>query len=79
MPKVDGKQVLAELKKHDDLRRMTVVILTTSSEEEDVARSYDLGVNSYITKPVDMDQFFHVIQAIEEYWFEIVVLPPRGN
>ncbi len=79
MPKVSGRQVLAEMKKHDALRLLTVVILTTSAQEEDVLRSYDLGVSSYITKPVEMGQFFHVIQAIEEYWFEIVVLPPQGD
>ncbi len=79
MPKLDGKQVLAELKRHDDLRHLTVCMLTTSAQEEDVVRSYDLGVSSYITKPVEMDQFFHMIHTTEEYWFKIVVLPPQGN
>ncbi len=79
MPKVDGKQVLVEMKKHDDLRHLTVIMLTTSAQEEDVLRSYDLGVSSYITKPVRMEQFFRVVQAIEEYWFQIVVLPPTGE
>jgi len=79
MPKLDGKQVLAEIKKHDDLRRLTVCVLTTSAQEEDVLRSYDLGVSSYITKPVETDQFFHMIHTTEEYWFNIVALPPQGN
>ncbi len=79
MPKVSGRQVLAEMKKHDALRLLTVVILTTSAQEEDVLRSYDLGVSSYITKPVEMDQFFRVIQTIGEYWFQIVVSPPKGD
>ena len=77
MPKMDGKQVLEEMKKHDDLRCLTVIVLTTSAQEEDVLRSYDLGVNSYITKPVEMSQFFKVVHAIEEYWFQIVRLPPK--
>jgi len=54
-------------------------MLTTSAQDEDILRSYDLGVNSYITKPIDVDQFYRVIQAIEEYWFQIVVLPPNGD
>ena len=64
MPKVDGKQVLGEIGKHPELRRLAVVMLTTSQEEGDVLCSYDLGVRSYITKPVDMDQFVRVIQAL---------------
>ncbi len=79
MPKVDGKQVLEEIRKHDDLRHLTVCMLTTSAQEEDVLRSYDLGVSSYITKPVEMGQFFRVIQNIGEYWFQIVVSPPKGD
>lgn len=79
MPKVDGKQVLGEIGKHPELRRLAVVMLTTSQEEGDVLCSYDLGVRSYITKPVDMDQFVRVIQALEAYWFQIVVLPPTKD
>ena len=76
MPKLDGRQVLAEIGKHPRLRRLAIVVLTTSQQDEDVLRSYDLGVKSYITKPVDMDQFVRVIQTLERYWFQVVVLPP---
>ncbi len=79
MPKMDGRQVLAEIKQHPELRRLTVVVLTTSSQEEDVLRSYNVGANSYITKPVDMTQFIQVVQTIEEYWFQVVVLPTHGE
>jgi CheY-like chemotaxis protein len=79
MPKVNGKQVLEEMQKHAVLRRLTVVVLTTSAQQEDVLRTYDLGVSSYITKPVEMDQFARVIQALEEYWFQIVMLPPKED
>lgn len=76
MPKLDGREVLAEIKRHESLRNLSVIVLTTSSQDEDVLRSYDLGVSSYITKPVSMEQFVSVIQTIQEYWFEVVVLPP---
>ena len=76
MPKVDGRQVLKEIRSNPDLRLITVVVLTTSRQEEDILRSYALGANSYITKPVDFDQFIHIVQMVEEYWLQIVVLPP---
>ena len=75
MPKVDGRQVLQQVRRQPALRRLAVVVLTTSQREEDVLRTYDLGANSYITKPVDMEQFIRVIQILEEYWFRIVALP----
>ena len=77
MPRVDGREVLQRLRADSKLCRMAVVVLTTSRQEEDILRSYELGCNSFITKPVDMDQFIRVIQALEEYWFQIVVLPPK--
>jgi chemotaxis family two-component system response regulator Rcp1 len=77
LPKVDGRQVLAEMKSDPDLRRIPVVVLTTSKAEEDVLRSYDLHANSYITKPVDLDQFIKVVQAIEDFWLTIVTLPRK--
>ena len=77
MPRVDGREVLERLRADSKMRRMAVVVLTTSRQEEDILRSYELGCNSFITKPVDMDQFIRVIQALEEYWFQIVVLPPK--
>jgi chemotaxis family two-component system response regulator Rcp1 len=77
LPKLDGRQVLAEMKGDPDLRRIPVVVLTTSKSEEDVLRSYDLHANSYITKPVDFDQFMTVVQSIKEFWLSIVTLPGR--
>jgi len=77
LPRVDGREVLERVRADSKLRRMAVVVLTTSRQEEDILRSYELGCNSFITKPVDMDQFIRVIQALEEYWFQIVVLPPK--
>lgn len=75
LPKKSGRQVLEEIKADEDLRRIPVVVLTTSSAEEDVLRSYDLHVNCYITKPVDMEQFIQVVKAIDSFWFSIVTLP----
>jgi two-component system, chemotaxis family, response regulator Rcp1 len=77
LPKMDGRQVLAEIKKDPSLRRIPVVILTTSRAEEDIMRSYDLHANCYITKPVDLDQFMVVVKSIENFWLTIVKLPPE--
>ena len=77
LPRVDGREVLEQIRADSKLRRMAVVVLTTSRQEEDILRSYELGCNSFITKPVDMNQFMQVIQALERYWFQIVVLPPK--
>ena len=75
LPRKDGREVLAEIKDDDDLRRIPVVILTTSQDERDILRAYDLHANCYITKPVDLDQFIAVIQSIESFWLTIVTLP----
>ncbi|GIX46362.1 MAG: two-component system response regulator [Candidatus Tectimicrobiota bacterium] len=75
LPRLDGRQVLHHLRAHPLLRRLAVVVLTTSQREEDIVRSYELGANSYIPKPIDMEQFIRVIQVLEEYWFRIVALP----
>lgn len=75
LPKKDGREVLAEIKKDPQLKRIPIVILTTSSSEEDILRAYDLHANCYITKPVDFDQFMKVIQTIEGFWLTIVCLP----
>ena len=77
LPRVDGREVLERVRADSKLRRIAIVVLTTSRQEEDILRSYELGCNSFITKPVDMDQFIRIIQALEEYWFQIVVLPPK--
>jgi CheY-like chemotaxis protein len=76
MPKMDGRTVLKELKKDPELRSIPVVVLTTSKDDEDVYRSYDLGVNSYIVKPVTFEALVDILQTLEKYWFEIVELPP---
>ena len=77
LPRVDGRQVLAEVKGDPDLRRIPVVVLTTSPSEDDILHAYDQHVNSYIRKPVDLDQFLHVLRAIDDYWLGAVCLPPR--
>ena len=75
MPRKDGRQALEEIKSNPDLRRIPVVILTTSKTEEDVLRSYDLGANSFITKPVTFDRLVDIVRALGTYWFKIVELP----
>ena len=77
MPRKDGRETLAEIKSDPELRRIPVVILTTSSLEADVVKSYDLGANCYITKPVDLAQFMKVIYETESFWFAVVKLPPK--
>jgi chemotaxis family two-component system response regulator Rcp1 len=77
LPRIDGRQVLAEVKADPDLLRIPVVVLTTSPSEDDILHAYDQHVNSYIRKPVDLDQFFDVLKAIDEYWLGSVALPPR--
>jgi len=76
MPRKDGREALQEIKTHADLRRIPVVVLTTSKAEEDLIRTYDLGVNSFITKPVTFEGLVEVIKALGKYWLEIVELPP---
>jgi chemotaxis family two-component system response regulator Rcp1 len=77
LPKRSGHEVLSDLKADADLRRIPVAILTTSSAESDVMRSYDLGANCYLTKPVNVSAFLEVVQSIEDFWFGLVKLPPR--
>jgi CheY-like chemotaxis protein len=75
MPRMDGREALALIKADPGLRRIPTVVMTTSKSEEDVEHSYDLGANSYITKPVTFEAMVNVIQALTEYWFSIVELP----
>ena len=75
MPRKDGREALREIKSNPDLRSIPVVVLTTSKAEEDIYRSYDLGVNSFITKPVTFDGLVNVMKTLGKYWFEIVELP----
>jgi chemotaxis family two-component system response regulator Rcp1 len=76
LPKKDGREVLAEIKLDDDLKRIPVVILTTSRTEEDVVRSYNLHANAYVAKPVDLKQFLAVVHSLEQFWLAVVTLPP---
>ena len=76
MPRKDGRTVLKELKGDPNLRQIPVVVLTTSKADEDIYKSYDLGVNSYIVKPVTFEALVDILQTLEKYWFEIVELPP---
>lgn len=75
LPKVDGREVLAELKRHDELRRIPVVILTSSDAESDIAKSYELGASCYVTKPVGLDSFQSIVRSVESFWFTVVKLP----
>lgn len=77
LPRVDGYQVLEEIRADLKLRPMPVLVLTTSRQEKDIIRSYELGCNSFITKPVGLDQLTGLVRAIEKYWFETAVLPPK--
>jgi chemotaxis family two-component system response regulator Rcp1 len=77
LPKMDGRELLREMKGDPALRLIPVVVLTTSDSESDVRRSYDLHANAYITKPLDMEQFVRVVKGIDEFWFGIVRLPRR--
>jgi len=79
MPRKDGREVLAEVKADDKLKQIPIIVLTTSKAEQDVLNAYGLHANCYISKPVDFDQFAAVIQAIEQFWFSIVILPTGNN
>ena len=78
MPKKDGREALREIKADPSLRQIPVVVLTTSKAEEDIYRTYDLGANSFITKPVMFESLVKVMRELGTYWFEIVELPRRS-
>jgi two-component system, response regulator len=78
MPKKDGREALAEIKRDPSLRRIPVVVLTTSKAEEDIFRTYDLGVNSFVTKPVTFEELASVMGTLACYWFDLVELPEEG-
>jgi CheY-like chemotaxis protein len=78
MPKKDGRQALKEIKADPSLRSIPIVVLTTSKAEEDILRSYDLGVNSFIIKPVTFEALVDIMKTLTIYWFEIVELPPQA-
>lgn len=78
MPKKDGREALQEIKANPELRRIPIVVLTTSNTDADIYRSYDLGANTYITKPVTFDALVEVMQTLGQYWFTLVALPPEN-
>jgi len=77
MPRKDGREALEEIKSNPNLCRIPIIILTTSKAEEDIIRSYDLGANSFITKPVTFHGLIEVLRTVGNYWFRIVQLPPE--
>ena len=77
LPKKDGREVLQDLKSDPDLHRIPVVVLTSSAAEQDILSMYDLYANAYVTKPVDLEQFMHVVSSIQDFWLNIVKLPPE--
>lgn len=77
LPKKNGREVLAEVKSDENLRRIPVVILTTSDSDKDILETYGLGANCYVTKPVGLDQFAEIVKFIEGFWFTVVKLPPK--
>ncbi len=79
MPRMDGREALRKIREDAALRRLPVVVLTTSSEDEDITSSYDLGANSYITKPVTFEALVETVTMLEKYWFHTVQLPPRSQ
>lgn len=79
LPKIDGHEVLEEIRNDDGLHGLPVVILTSSESAKDVKRSYDLNSNAYITKPVQAADFMEVVETFKEFWFTVVRLPPKGE
>jgi chemotaxis family two-component system response regulator Rcp1 len=77
LPRKDGREVLAEIKADEALKRIPVIVLTTSQDEEDIFKTYDLHANCYITKPLDFEQFMHVVQSVEDFWLSVVTFPPE--
>jgi len=77
MPKVDGREVLRQVRADEDLKVIPIVVLTTSSHDRDILASYGLAANSYIVKPVDLNSFFQVVKEINNFWLQVVALPPK--
>jgi len=75
MPRIDGRQVLREIRGDESLKSMPVIVMTTSADERDIEAVYALGGNSYVVKPVDLDQFFAVVECMQQYWFRVASLP----
>ncbi len=79
LPRKDGRQVLAEIKASEELKRIPVVVLTTSQSEQDMHQAYGLHANCYIAKPVDFDDFKAAVQSVQDFWFQTVRLPGRAT
>jgi len=77
LPNMDGREVLEAMKADPALRTIPVVVVTSSAAEQDIVRTYSLNANCYVTKPVDLQQFFHVIGSVGDFWLDIVKLPPK--
>jgi CheY-like chemotaxis protein len=77
LPRVDGREVLARIKQDPELRRIPIVVMTSSGADQDVLRSYELGANCYVTKPIDLDEFFRVVRSMQEFWLSVARRPPR--
>jgi CheY-like chemotaxis protein len=75
MPGTDGREVLAEVKKSHELKGIPVIVLTTSTDDRDIEACYNMGANSYVKKPVDLEGFMRSVQRLKDYWFEVVILP----
>ena len=75
MPVMDGREVLSKIKQHKEFRSIPIIVLTTSKAEADIARTYDMGVNSFIMKPVSFDRLVEMISSVTDYWFNLVSLP----
>ena len=79
MPKKDGREVLAEIKADEELRRIPVLVFTISNAEKDILEAYDLQASAFITKPIDLDEFITVVRSLEEFWLTIVKLPQSAS
>jgi len=79
LPKKSGREVLAEIKEDEQLKKIPVVVLTTSENKEDIARAYSHHANCYVTKPVDLEQFLRAVQSIENFWLTFVRFPATGE
>ena len=79
MPRLDGREVLKQIREDESLKVIPVVVLTTSSHDKDILETYGLTANSYIVKPVDLNSFFEVVRAINNFWVRVVALPPKDS
>lgn len=79
LPRKNGEEVLAELRDDPDIPRIPVIVLTSSGAQEDVARTYELEANAYLTKPVDPDEFIETVKTFQTFWLSVVRLPPSGS